>query len=565
MGYLDRKWQKKPKIEMEKRGVAIDRHVPTNAGNYYNVTVDMRDIPDFPGDIASYCSTDHDLNGLDGIYMSYRKDGVWYTYDEGVANGDFDYLVTKPTSNPIYTDNVGSQCETPFILWVNDQFVMTYQMAGVGNLQSTVRALGVDGVNFTRTGVVLDYANGAEVGDGHTGYLRWGLNKFPDVTYKYVGYALHGGAGTGYQQLVGCDDPRTDQWSLINILQKTNGEIFVGTQIPIDNIISWITVDIGSLRQVGRYWLILLSMGIQTSGTVAAAKITYWLPLDDDGVTLVGEPILAIPAGDYGSYDALGAQITSIVDNDLFYDASTSDNIRRTASCRLYENTNEYFKVTQSQLLPPLNARVVEVDFESITSRPSNITEVIETSATIDYSTKVKITAGYDDGAYLFLDEGFIPDNIEFVEWWLTGMKTDTFPVKRKMVMGFASSKTKLADQLDTIMLTTGELTDNDNGLLKAIQKVGGSEVSSVDMDLIWPYGVNSSLYAQAPKSAGFRWYPSKGKLYTIAESGDTFDEITLDETFDTSKTLYPFFGMRTISSGYTCDESYSLVKFKIK
>lgn len=566
MSNLKNKWKKRQKLIFNKTGIVIPKYptMTSGSGNYYNVTVDMTHLPSFPGDLACYCSTDHDATGqYDGIYMSYRKAGVWYTYDQGVANGDFNYLATKPAANPIYRDTVaGSQCETPFIAWVEDKFVLTYQMYGVGTEQSTLRALGGDGVNFTRDRVVLDYATGVEVGNGHTGYLRWWLNKFPGVNYKYVGYALHGGKTNGLAQMCGCNDPRVDNWTTIAILEKTMGDILVGSNIHPDKAVKWYTADVGSIRQNGRYWEMLCGVGTPVSGTAISDKTTYWVTLADDGYTVIGTPRLVIDHGGASDADSFSAQITTAVGDRCFYDAVTAANARTTAGA-IIETSEEMEGMTKPSVYPPTSAVTTTFDFAASTSKPTGLTEVIETVALFDYATNVKITAAFDDGGYLFMDNGFIPNDTEFVEWWVEDIKVITQPTTRSLMIGFSSDKSKLSLQSETLMLSSG--LEADAGTIKAVQRVNGAETNNEAITATWGYGWFSNYAAKAPKSVGVRWYPQLGLVYLLGASGISYHQITLNPSFDKSKTLYPFLGMRNVLTGYVSDETFKLARFKIK
>jgi hypothetical protein len=447
-------------------------------------------------------------------------------------------------------------------MWVEDKFVLTYQMYGVGTEQSTIRALGTDGVNFTRDKIVLDYSTGTAAGNGHTGYLRFGLNKFPDVPYKYIGYALHGGKVNGFMQLCGCNDPRVDLWTTINVLQKTTGDIFLGTDIPASNAVEWNTVDVGSLRQVGRYWMLLVGIGIPTAGTTASGKLTYWVPLADDGYTIVGNPILAIDKGEASDADSFSAQITSIVGDRCFYDSITSANVRTTSGATI-EESSQMVEVERPSAFPPASAITTTFDFSATTSKPVGLTEVVEAVALFDYATDVKITAAFDDGAYLFVDNGFIPDNCEFVEWWVEDIRTITSPTTRSLMVGFASSKSKLSSQVDTIMVSSG--LEADAGTIKVIQKVNSAETDNVAVSSVWGFGWFSNYAARAKKSTGIRWYPQLNLMYLLGESGIVCEPITVNASFDTSKTLYPFLGMRNVLTGYVSDEMYKLARLKIK
>lgn len=532
------------------------------AGNYFNVTVDMTHVPNFPGDLASYCSTDHDSTGQDGIYMSYRKNGAWVNYDDGVLAGDFDYLVSKPTVNPIYRDvTEGAQCETPFIRWVEDQFVLTYQMESVGNNQSTLRALGTDGVNFTRDRVVLDFVAGESTGDGHTGYLRWGLNKFPDVPYKYCGYALHGGQGAGFLQLCGCDDPRVDDWQTINVMQKQKGEVFYGTDLTSGSVIvhSYMN-DLDSVHQVGKYWFILCAIGTSSAGAGFAQKSTYWLPLADDGFTIMGEPIAAVEKDPASDYDSGGVMVGTTVGGEWYYDCATTGNFRQTAMATIDKLSGELHRAIQPTLQPALNASVTTYDLQSSTG----MTELIESASTLTRdSAGLNIQAPFEDGACLFADQGFIPDNVEYVEWWVEGIHATESPSTGSISIGAANSKATIPNQDDSFRITSGEISDS--GSVKFVQRLDSVDVSDNSTSAIWGFGFWTSYAAQAPKAHGFRWYPDLDKFYLIGESAMTHTEFTLNTGFDKTKAFYPFLALRGLKDGYISEHQFKCCTFKIK
>ena len=51
----------------------------------------------------------------------------WKSYDQAVADGNFDYLENKPVANPIFVDTTqGRQTETPHANIIDNTVYMTY-------------------------------------------------------------------------------------------------------------------------------------------------------------------------------------------------------------------------------------------------------------------------------------------------------------------------------------------------------------------------------------------------------------------------------------------------------
>lgn len=153
--------------------------------------VAMKGVKEFPFDYALFFSTDHEKTG--GIWMYVCK-GIptdpkgWKSYDQAVADGDFDHITKKPEKNPIFVDKTeGRSTETPHALVIDGVVHLTYHNLHAGRGQSTLLCTSSDGVNFARirgkkSSVILDYKGGP--GDGHTGYFRWCKNPFSGVDAK---------------------------------------------------------------------------------------------------------------------------------------------------------------------------------------------------------------------------------------------------------------------------------------------------------------------------------------------------------------------------------------------
>jgi len=104
-------------FSFKKTGKLISRAVDMpEPGPYYTCLVKKDQVDRFPYEYALYFSTDHD-RGKGGIWLYVAggdptDTGSWKSYDQAVANGDFDYLQEKPDGNPIFFDSVqGRQTE----------------------------------------------------------------------------------------------------------------------------------------------------------------------------------------------------------------------------------------------------------------------------------------------------------------------------------------------------------------------------------------------------------------------------------------------------------------------
>ncbi|MBN2562483.1 MAG: hypothetical protein JXQ75_16280 [Phycisphaerae bacterium] len=276
-------------------------------GPYYTTLVSMKDVPNFPYDYTLYFSTDHD-RGKGGIWL-YVCRGVptdaanWKSYDQAVADGDFDYIKGKPAKNPIFVDRKqGRQTETPHANVVDHVVFMTYHNAGAGHGQSTLLATSKDGVNFTRINgdhdsVILDYDPNKEVGNGHTGYFRWRPNPFPGLRYRYVGYSLHGGGDDFHGAMWASNDAM--KWKKIQVFDALEGHAVEG-----DRIIRRRAMDVNSITSLGSgEFVALCSMGNRSSGGRPRVLELYEVFLADDGMTLTRESRKALRNGPPGSCD----------------------------------------------------------------------------------------------------------------------------------------------------------------------------------------------------------------------------------------------------------------------
>jgi S-formylglutathione hydrolase FrmB len=309
----------------EKKGVLIETPAGMpKPGPYYTVLVRMAEVPDFPYEYALYFSTDH-ARGAGGIWL-YVCNGLptepanWKSYDQALADGDFDYLEDRPKANPIFVDRVqGGQTETPHVNVIDHTVFMTYHNAGAGHGQSTLLATSKDGVSFARINgkedsVILDYDSGKEVGDGHTGYFRWRPNPYPGVNHKYVGYSLHGGGDDFHGAMWVSDDAM--KWEKVQIFDSIEGYAVEGT-----TIVRRRSIDPNSITPLGNgEFVALCSLGNRASGTVKRRLQFYEVFLASDGKTLTRQCRKVLSNGLADALDAeeLG-QATTVVINGTWH------------------------------------------------------------------------------------------------------------------------------------------------------------------------------------------------------------------------------------------------------
>lgn len=234
--------------------------IADSAGFFFPDIINASEIravdPNFPTkfDLIIYISSDHS-SGNGGIYMYLHtatddfSDG-WVSYDDALAAGDFDYLASKPSGNPIYVDTqYGDQTETPCVNVVDGVVFMSYHNRGneyqtSGFVQNTCLAKSSDGVRFTRysvpgmdNGVMLAVNIRYYPGNGHTGYFRWSRNDglFPEIAETYVGFSLVGGGETSLGAFWVSDD--AENWSVVSPISTdwstfNSDTYFPGATIP---------------------------------------------------------------------------------------------------------------------------------------------------------------------------------------------------------------------------------------------------------------------------------------------------------------------------------------------
>lgn len=308
-------------------------------GPYYTTLVDMKNVEGFPFDYALYFSTDHHREE-GGIWL-YVCNGLpseannWKSYDQAVADGNFDHLPNKPTANPIFLDPVQGtgHTETPHVNIIDGTVYMTYHKNGINKTQATLLATSKDGVNFERINgnedsVILSYNTTTDVGDGHTGYFRWAPNPFPGIAQKYVGYSLHGG-GDDYHSAMWVSNNAID-WERLTIFTPTEGYT-----VEENRMIIWHEFDPNSISKLdtGEY-VAICAGGNRASGRAARVSELYQIYLSENGTTLTRESLKLLSIGESSTDDAeeLASPTTILIDGvyHLIYVGAKAEGMENT-------------------------------------------------------------------------------------------------------------------------------------------------------------------------------------------------------------------------------------------
>lgn len=549
--------------------IARPASMGSNLGPYYQTLVDMRADENFPYDWAMYFSSDHaTVEQTDGIWLFVANGDPatmeWIDYDVALAAGGFDSFETKPAGNPIfrYTGS-GVQTETPLVIRHNGQYALFCQQANMSgyNEQLTFRALSPDGLNFTYDRPVAVHNN------YHTGYIRGALNPFPDVPFDYVFYGLDGDGGSGFLAQWGCDDPINDDFTKLSMLQKENGRMV--DDLSGGWVVKWMSCDVNSVRQIGPYYWMLISIGSSSAGGGATSETLYDVPLDGTGRTIVGKPILAISRGGSGAFDEQEICNPSTVTYNgvttMFYQAGTSGNINSIGRAILTDTTP--VRVTYPDIRIPHILTEQSADFTDLASLPAWLSTQSEgaTPPSLSFSSGLNFnaTSGSPNGQIImFADTGVQLDTIDYIEWWVEGITTPSTNGNRFPMLGLTSSKGVKSTWTDAIYFDNLNSLGSPDGKLRKQHRVANSAiVNGLESTRYFGWGYGTSYAADEPKALGFRYFPTEGRFFIIGENAQECDEITVNAGFDLSLTYYPFFGI--IGNGTDNQERIAKLTYK--
>ncbi len=562
--YFNKKYSKElplPSMAMRDYGKIIDKPVgmPT-AGPYYPTIVNMSDIANFPFDWAIYFSTDHDAN--DGGIWLYVANGDptvaanWKSYDQAVLDGDFDYLSSKPSVNPIYVDTVqGKQTETPRCQIINGTLVMTYQNDGQTNGQATLRAKSTDGVNFIRDGVVCSYSVGGLTGPGgdHTGYFDWGRNPFPDVPYDWVGYGLSSDGLSGYTAQWGTNDPVNGQWTLIAIMQKLRGRALGQVNSGLIYKVTQTCVD--GVRNLGNgIFAMPVVIGEASAGGGIVSNRIFECYYDSTGRNVVRTPRLLVGLGASGTFNDNYVAQPSMEKwgrkDVMVYGAN--DGTTHSVGIAVREAFIKPSLTELSPVIPTSGLTEFTIDLANETSLPSwlEIVKVGTTTPTESFTStglQLTTTTGSTNGqSYIYFKDGILPSSVSYIEIIFDKVRT-VGNSSRTINFGFANSKNVIGSVTDALYCNNVSSGGSVGGQTRRRSRVASTDTTS---DLLHDMG-NNSNDARGAKRLGMRWFVTQNQHFVTAENGD---EITAAFTpsLSTASLVYPFIGVQSASGSST-------------
>jgi hypothetical protein len=527
-------------------------------GVYFPSLMATSEIPDsnFPSkfDFVCYSSPSHST-GDAGIWLFLCEGDPtipanWIEYDDAVANGDFDYLVSKPSGNPIFVDTAfGEQTETPCVNNIDGTLFMTYHNAGnaiyAGNSQHTCLAKSTDGINYTReyiagniNGTLLSADPQYVRGNGHTGYFKWGVNPFTEVGYSYVGYSIYGG-GDWYCQAMWVSDNAED-WHVHAYLSNIEGR--VTENIPVAYLASIeSTFDPRNIEPMGDGTYRVMTTVRETDAGTAGIKNTRLVEvlIGSDGHTILTEAntVMAPTEGTFDEGDVRASHVFLYNgEKYLIYTGSKlvlSDVENSLGIAKL----NEYEGALT--VLPLLKADTNNTDFRGAASLPNNFV-FYNPNGDASYvlsevGLEILVPAGSKAGFYLTdtVDLSVIDICDVYLKGfrWISDKKCRTFtgfynsitddsahPNLGAVQIGVSNSYFRLYsnDSIDTYRTaTTGNYVGYDND-----------------------YTARLSESPQAPLDVGVRIIPGKGGYFL---TGGKSERNMIDGNF-TSGTVRPMF-----------------------
>ena len=506
--------------------------------SFYPCLVDMTGVSAFPYDYALYASTDHDA-GAGGIWL-YVCNGDptvkanWSDYDTELAAGGFDSIVSKPASNPIYTDSTeGDQTETPYVNVISGTVYMTYHQEGTPSSgeQRTMLATSTDGVNFTRytahtggsSAVILTPvgANG-----NHTGYFRWGANPFSGVAYTYIGKSLMTGGGNPFKAVWGSND--AINWDLIQVLYDDTYALNLPSGFEL-NPQTWDPASIIDLG--GGEYLALGSASTSGSGGASKSIEVFEYILDANGREVKRTAKAVIERGAASSIDENEVLTPTTLSYNgtilcVYHASQTTSTVNRLA----YATGSIIDAPVMPKRLPGSDNWDTEVtqDFKNASSFSSGLAELTAgTGSTSFDATGLRCsnpsTSGDKSGVKA--DSSFVPNDYDFIEIYAENFSHDsTINIAR---LGFGDTPGSESNGVFVI-----ELNSSSN-IWRARTRVSGSNVD--DEDTAIQYGEADT------QSVGVRWWPRENKAQMLGNDRTVIWEWTVDGTISKSASYTPY------------------------
>lgn len=531
----------------------------------------------FPDRIFNYFSTDHSPStggiGVDVCVGDPTVGTNWKSYDEAYDAGWLDDIPNKPAKGgPIFAGFGGAnlQYETPCVVKVGSEFVMTYQATNVPGArnQATLVAVSPNGIsNWTGTHTpLMQVSNTETIGDGHMGYMKWGPNPFPRdrVPYDYVGYSLTGGQSRSSQGMWGSNAPKTS-WTFIGAVGKWSGR-FTPTDRFNSNFDRWklaaTAIDVKSIRATRQGYAGIGEFAGVGSGATARPGAIYEFLLGPDGRTMLGRPQLIVAMGASGEPDQGEAAMGSVIPfgnkSAIMYNAASSTNVKTDmiASSPLRNPQNTFFN-TPSPAIPPSSlVTVKEFNLRGASALPAGLTLAtagttapVPTFGANGISLPVDGTMATKGEAFLYENDGFDPLTTEYVDVYVEGWSTSSAAAFRHAYIGFSSNKGTRAAMTDGFFIGTGETTSATMGYQALI--AGAQPIAAGTSEDYWGVGYGTSAFdtmARPKKNVGVRWYPKDNVAYILGEGGVEQQEFKVSTSnmvaaMDKTKRMYAMVG----------------------
>tara|TARA_R100000687_G_scaffold51608_2_gene41171 strand:- start:75517 stop:78765 length:3249 start_codon:yes stop_codon:yes gene_type:complete len=325
-----------------KHGKIFDLHSQINTADsteeYWLRTYNTENWPNWPSEqypIVKHSSTDHALNGGGGIYKRVYEEGIgqdpkdptgWHEWQDISSRPEFDHIVTK--TNPIFFDT--SQTETPTLIIKDGIYHLYYHDGSVNSpaygpaMQNTKYVTSSNPVDFLSSPVIALTHNPTfvEGRSGHMGYFQAGTNLYRKYQqFSYIGKSLHGGPTS---QIHGGNNAKN--WDPITISNNESGLISEFPEFGEGKIFTLAFIDEPKFE--GAYYRVRGSFRTQAGG--GANDYSQFAEfLIDENLGIVSRPLLYLPVGSSGEWDATqissAAEVTYKGVTYCFYNALQSD------------------------------------------------------------------------------------------------------------------------------------------------------------------------------------------------------------------------------------------------
>lgn len=576
-------------------------------GPYWPQIIDLRSFSGCPASWMITFSTDHSPSGSgnSGLWAYYCFDsdpttGTWLSYDQALAAGRFDSIVSKPSGNPIISqfdavkNSAGfTQIETFWVNVIGSQLVASFSTSNVTggrSAQGTPQFItSTDGVNWnlpaTRAIFIDNPLVGGIIGNGATTYLKWGLNKYPNfinpatgLPWTYYGQCNSGDSvQVGNFMRLGSEDPLTS-WTIIGGLTSSIDNVTyapaeynnrrAGTQTD------WRSIMPIADNQYSRVSAFALPVsGDSAPNSVMSEQFVSQYGPQGDRFISQGIPILGISAERLNGavFDSL---VRDTVNNKwyaTFVHRDAGDrNIVGLASGPL---RNPAY-TTRTQISPPVDPLSMNVrgDMSLTAPLPTGFSTSVRGSPVGLITLKnagieLRVTSGAagNSEASIFHDAGFIPTDYQMLDIWFGEvLEGNGTTAQRFLYAGFAGAvHTAMSAQTRALFISnTSALTSGGSATNAYMHRLDGGVDNALSVGAnYYGLGLDTSGMPRAKRGFGVRLYPQAKRAFMLSEGMGALIEFQDLTAWDWTQRVYPFFTSRTaLSSGST--NSFTTVRY---